>query len=103
MVLGRGAMGASIKKTRRARARALVCGCAIAIVVALPLFGEAPVAAAQETIWTRQFGTAALDVAAGIALDASANAYVAGTTNGALETSSGSSDVFVRKYDVSGN
>ena len=77
----------------------------MAMVVALPLFGEAPVAAAQETIWTRQFGTAALDVAAGVALDASANAYIAGTTNGALggQTSSGSSDVFVRRYDVSGN
>jgi protein involved in ribonucleotide reduction len=55
--------------------------------------------------WTRQFGTTSEDVALGVAVDSSGNAYVVGRTWGSLpgQTSSGRIDVFVRKYDTSGN
>jgi len=56
-------------------------------------------------LWTRQFGTSASDYAYGVAVDGSGNVCVAGYTDGALpgQTSSGSRDAFVRKYDGSGN
>jgi len=49
-------------------------------------------------VWTRQFGTAAVDLARGISVDTS-GVYVAGETNGALpgQTYSGGGDVFVVK------
>ncbi len=54
--------------------------------------------------WTRQFGTDAIDVARGVAVDGAGNAYVVGDTTGALpgQASSGRRDAFVRKYDSSG-
>ncbi len=55
-------------------------------------------------LWTRQFGTSADDNAEGVSIDLSGNAYVVGFTSGALSGSSqGLSDVFVRKYSVSGS
>ncbi len=55
-------------------------------------------------LWTRQFGSPAIDFPSGVALDASA-VYVLGETAGALpgQTSSGADDIFLRKYDASGN
>ncbi len=55
--------------------------------------------------WTRQFGSSSGDGAWGIATDASSNVYVTGYTAGALDgnTSAGNSDMFVVKYDDSGN
>jgi hypothetical protein len=55
--------------------------------------------------WTRQFGTAADDYGNGVAIDAGGNVYVAGFTLGALDgqPSAGGLDVFVVKYDGSGN
>lgn len=55
-------------------------------------------------LWTRQFGTVNFDQARGIAVNAS-GVYVAGLTLGVLpgETSAGSHDIFVRKYDADGN
>jgi len=60
--------------------------------------------AAGKVAWTRQFGTADYDWAGGVAVDAS-GLYVVGTTGGALpgQTSSGEDDVFVRKYNASGD
>ena len=54
-------------------------------------------------VWTRQFGTADRDLAYGISVDAS-GVYVTGSTRGTFpgQTSSGSGDTFVRKYDTSG-
>jgi hypothetical protein len=54
-------------------------------------------------LWTRQFGSSADDSASSIAIDAS-GVYVTGGTAGTLpgQTSSGSGDVFLRKYDLNG-
>jgi len=98
-------VNASIRRIRLAHAHAFSFGTAIALVVASLLLGPASPATAQEIIWTRQFGSAVLEVAAGVALDGDENVYVGGSTNGALpgQTAAGSSDVFVRKYDTSGH
>ncbi|MGE3467402.1 MAG: FG-GAP-like repeat-containing protein [Pyrinomonadaceae bacterium] len=60
--------------------------------------------ASGNDIWTRQFGTAVDDFAYGAAVDAEGNSYVAGWTLGSLpgQTSSGSRDAFIRKYDATG-
>ena len=54
-------------------------------------------------VWTRQIGTEVRDWAFGVAVDAT-GVYVAGFTDGTLpgQTSAGSTDVFVRKYDTNG-
>ena len=54
--------------------------------------------------WTRQFGPFLIAAARGVAVDAT-GIYVVGTVYGPLpgQTSAGSTDVFVRKYDVNGN
>ncbi len=56
-------------------------------------------------LWTRQFGSTALDVALSATLDGSGNVYVAGETGGVLlgKRFGGSGDIFVRKYDEAGN
>jgi len=63
-----------------------------------------PRAAAQDVLWTRQFGTSANDRATAVAVDAS-GVYFAGFTPGTLpgQTSAGGLDAFLRKYDGSGN
>jgi uncharacterized protein (TIGR03437 family) len=54
-------------------------------------------------VWSRQFGTPEADTAYGLAADAS-GVYVIGTTKGALQgANTGGADIFVRKYDPSGN
>ncbi len=55
-------------------------------------------------VWTQQFGTAGIDYAQGVALDGG-NLYVGGWTTGAFtgQTSSGGTDSYVRKMDLSGN
>jgi len=53
-------------------------------------------------VWTRQFGTAGFDFAAGIAAHGSA-VYVGGSKDGAAFGVPTVSDGFVRKYDADGN
>ncbi len=55
-------------------------------------------------VWTRQFGTSASDAANGVSAD-STGIYVVGYTQDTLpdQTSAGSYDAFVRKYDTAGN
>ncbi len=55
-------------------------------------------------LWTRQAGTAGIDVAYGVAVDGAGNAYITGITHGNLGgTSAGSGDVFLASYDAAGN
>jgi len=55
--------------------------------------------------WVRQFGSLGPAEDYAMAVDAAGNIYVVGYTGGTLpeQTSSGSYDAFVRKYDASGN
>lgn len=59
----------------------------------------------EGSLWTRQFGTRHDEDAAGLAVDASGNVFVTGSTSGQLvgQTSFGFSDAWVRKYDDAGN
>jgi uncharacterized protein (TIGR03437 family) len=61
---------------------------------------------AGNRLWVRQFGSTAVaaDYVYGVAAD-STGVYAVGTTRGALpgQTPTGSSDIFVRKYDLNGN
>ena len=54
--------------------------------------------------WTKQLGSSGRDSANGITIDSSGNVYVTGVTFGGLDwnTSSGSNDLFVVKYNSSG-
>ena len=54
--------------------------------------------------WTKQLGTSTFDVGYGVTTDSSGNIYVTGYTGGGLEgnTSSGSGDIFLVKYNSSG-
>jgi hypothetical protein len=74
--------------------------------VLLGLVVPAPGAGASAVTqgWTHQFGTTNVDEAHAVTFDRSGNSYVAGWTQGALpgQASSGSLDVFVRKYDPAG-
>src|SRR5262249_3762163 len=56
-------------------------------------------------LWTRQFGTSTPDIATSIAIASGGTVYVGGTTSGTFpgQISAGSTDIFIRKYDPSGN
>jgi len=57
-----------------------------------------------ELVWTKQFGTSALDYASGVAVGSDGSVYVAGYTSDGLDQSSlGLSDAYLRKYDDSGS
>jgi len=54
--------------------------------------------------WIKQFGTADDESAVGIAVDSAGNSYVTGYTYGDLDgTNIGVEDIFIAKYDTSGN
>ena len=77
----------------------------VALAVALVgLMVSAPGASGVTAGWTRQFGTTNVDEAVAVTVDRSANHYVAGWTQGVLpgQTSAGSLDAFLRKYDSTG-
>ncbi len=55
-------------------------------------------------LWTQQIGTATDDQSYSVALDASGNAYISGSTQGDLGgTNAGGVDAFLVKFDTSGN
>ena len=55
--------------------------------------------------WTKQLGTSYNDFGDGVTTDSSGNIYVTGDTTGGLDgnTSSGSGDIFLVKYNSSGS
>ncbi|MBM3695186.1 MAG: hypothetical protein FJW79_04550 [Actinobacteria bacterium] len=84
------------------RASALLLGLVLGLVPAAGATGD-DARAAGKHLWTRQFGTSSADEGRAVAVNAS-GVYVLGHTGGTLpgQTSQGSSDVFLRKYDHSG-
>jgi hypothetical protein len=59
---------------------------------------------AGSQLWLRQFGTTGTDGGLAVSADALGNVYVAGVTDRSLDgPNAGGYDVFVRKYDGSGN
>jgi hypothetical protein len=56
-------------------------------------------------LWTRQFGTAKRDTFTDLAVDATGNIYISGSTAGTApgQTAAGLSDALVCKYDATGN
>lgn len=56
-------------------------------------------------LWIRQFGTSSTEYGYGVAVDTGGNSYVVGRTSGNIAGtgSAGSDDVFITKYDASGN
>lgn len=61
--------------------------------------------ASGSEMWTRQFGSVTFDSARSVAVDIFGNVLLTGDTGGTLpgSVSIGATDVFVRKYDASGN
>ena len=55
--------------------------------------------------WIRILGTEEIERGAGLAIDANSNSYITGHTSGNLSGtgSAGGSDIFIAKYDISGN
>ena len=66
-----------------------------------------PLPAPSPVSWrgTQQFGTTFNDIGRGIARDSSANIYITGSTGGNLDDniSSGQLDIFLTKFDSTGN
>ncbi len=62
-------------------------------------------ASSGNRIGSQQFGTPGDDIAYAIAIDTSGNIYITGSTRGSLPgwTSSGDKDIFLAKFDSSGN
>ncbi len=60
--------------------------------------------ACATTLYTKQMGTSSYDAGAAVAVDASGNVYVVGSTQGSLDgnSSAGDKDVFLVKYSVAG-
>jgi hypothetical protein len=59
---------------------------------------------AGNVLWSRQLGTTDFDVSYSVAVDASGNAYMSGTTAGSLGgPNAGGDDAFLTKYDGAGN
>lgn len=53
-------------------------------------------------MWTRQFGSAGIDSAKGVAVDGAGNVYITGEINGTFGGSSAKPDVFLAKYNSTG-
>ncbi|MCB9763258.1 MAG: SBBP repeat-containing protein [Alphaproteobacteria bacterium] len=85
-------------------------GCATGVVDPQPAAPDSgpeptPMLVSIDTLfWVDQVGTAADDVAYGVATDADGNTYAVGSTEGALDgsTTLGGRDLFVTRYDADG-
>jgi len=70
------------------------------LLAAAAAFAEDP----YEVEWTAQIGTRGNDLSQSVAVDASGNIYISGSTHGDLGgPGAGSSDAFLMKFDSSGN
>lgn len=58
---------------------------------------------AGDVVFVREFGTASVDTAYGVAIDAGGDAFVCGATAGDLGGALGGQDAFVAKFDPLGN
>ncbi len=59
---------------------------------------------AGNVLWSRQIGTSSADESYSVAVDASGNAYISGSTYGSLGgPNAGSTDAFLTKYNSTGN
>jgi len=69
------------------------------LLLSSPLFGQS-----NTKQWTKQLGTSSDDRVNGVTTDSSGNIYVTGYTRGGLDgnTNSGSSDIFIVKFNSSG-
>ena len=85
---------------------------AVLAVMLLSLFAASAFAATPPVppLWVKQFGSAQIDYARGVATDSQGNVYVAGTTHGAINApaqvvpnvNQGGTDAFVAKFDPQG-
>ena len=77
------------------------------IIFAIAVICLASAASAEDpyqVAWSAQIGTSGQDFSWSVAVDASGNAYISGSTQGSLgETNAGDRDVFLTKFDASGN
>jgi hypothetical protein len=80
------------------RARGALLGI-LAVALLFP-----PPASGQGITWTDQFGSIQSDDGEAVAIDAAGDVYIVGQTVGVLpgQTSAGTIDAFVRRYDASG-
>jgi hypothetical protein len=86
---------------------ALLRHAAIAALVVLALSSKVQPCRAESAYnvpWIGQLGTASFDEARGVSADGLGNVFVSGYTAGSLpgNTSAGSTDAFVSKYDAAG-
>ena len=77
---------------------------AIAAVCVIMMAGTAWAEDPYEIAWMRQLGTSGYDSSWSVAVDASGNAYISGSTHGSLGgPNAGGNDAFLSKYDAAGN
>ena len=81
-----------------------VCRRRILLGLLVALLGAAPAPASTQTLaWIRQLGSSGSDTSYGVSADGLGNVYISNYTGGILgESSAGSGDAFISKYDASG-
>jgi hypothetical protein len=76
----------------------------LSIIIGLIFHGTTCAETLFDIGWMRQIGTTGEDKSYSIAVDASGNIYITGATNDSLfDTNAGNEDVFLTKYDPTGN
>lgn len=111
-VLGTGVDDAGIATAADASGCAIYIGGHTVGVIGAAAFGQTDAFLTRygttgDVEWSVQIGTASTDGIHGVAVDSQHHAYVVGTTGGQMpnapEANAGGSDIFIAKYDASGN